>query len=145
MKINWREISACNYCSNYNKKESYCNEKEKELTIYDELKGCERIIFTGGLKLELFKEIPRDSILRSLSIENLSKSNPLLKNGIASNIYGDYFSQSKTIGINSEINLAKSEKEGKVISFKKFKEAEEAFKRKKAEESFFSQSDHLLP
>jgi hypothetical protein len=143
MKIDWRGISACNHCSNYNKKESYCNEQKRELTIYDELKGCEKIIFTGRLSLELFKEIPKDSILRELSINQLSRSTPELENTLTSKVYGDYFTESKTI--NSETNLAKSEREGKIISFEKFKEAEKKFKDKKLLNIFLHQSDHLLP
>jgi hypothetical protein len=142
MKIDWRQISACNYCSNYNSKDSSCKEQNKELTIYEELQGCEKIAFTGGLKLEFFKEIPEDSILRKLSIEQLSKSNPTIGNLITSKNYGDYFNKSKSIEGN--LNLAKSEEPCKIISMKKTEEAEKEFEWKKAEKRFFHQSDHLV-
>jgi hypothetical protein len=125
MKINWRAISACTYCLNYNAKESYCKEHKKELTIYDELKGCEEIAFAGGLQLELFSEIPQDSILRKLSIENITKSNPKLENHLKSKQYGDFFNGTKSIEGN--LNLSKSDGEGKIISFEKFKEAQKKF------------------
>lgn len=140
-KMRWREISACNYCKRYNPKNSYCEDSKKELTIYEELRGCEQIDFTGNLKITLFKDIPEDSILRKLSIKSLSKANNELKNDIASKAYGDYFNE--PLVITSTVNLANSEKEGKIISFEKFKEAQEKFKRKKIEARFLSLSDHL--
>lgn len=139
--MRWREISACNYCKKYNAKISYCNKSQKELTIYEELRGCEQIDFTGDLKIGLFKDIPEDSILRKLSIESLSKANNELKNHITSKAYGDYFNE--PLVLNSTVNLANSEKEGKVISFEKFKEAQRKFNLKKIEARFASLSDHL--
>ncbi len=139
--MKWREISACNYCKKYDSKNSYCRNYEKDLTIYEELRGCEKIDFTGDLKINLFKDIPEDSILRKLSIESLSKANNELKNHITSKAYGDYFNE--PLIINKNINLANSEKEGKVISFEKFKEAQRKFNRKKIEARFASLSDHL--
>jgi|GEM_PF-4408231 len=139
--MRWREISACNYCKNYNPENSYCNDSEKELTIYEELMGCKQIDFTGELKINLFKDIPKDSILRRLPIESLSKANKELKNSITSKEYGDYFNE--PLIINTKINLANSEKEGKVISFEKFKEAQRKFNLKKIEARFASLSDHL--
>ena len=141
MIINWRAISACNYCSNYNVKESYCKNQNRELSIYDELKGCENIAFTGRIDLELFKNIPKDSILRELSINQISKSNPQIKKYMTSKDYGDYFTETKTI--NPETNLAKSEKETIVISFKKFQEATKKFEDSKAMEKYMHLSDHL--
>jgi len=140
--IKWKEISACTHCSNYNKDNSYCKEHKKELTIYDELKGCEKISFTGNLSLELFKEIPEDSILRKLSIGQLAKSNKLLENNISSKKYGDYFNNTKSV--NPKTNLSKTEKEGeaKIISFEKFKEAVRKFEE---EEAFNSMLKNLPP
>jgi 2-iminoacetate synthase ThiH len=131
MKIDWREISACSYCKHYDPKKSYCNEEKvkKELSIYEELKGCEEIIFTGGLKIELFSGIPEDSILRRLPIKYLEKSNAKISNNIKSKQYGDYFNTTKSIEGN--LNLSKSSsKEAKIISFEKFKEAQEQFDRR---------------
>jgi len=144
MKIDWRKISACTHCSNYNSKESYCNEQKKELTIYDELKGCEKIAFTGRLSLELFKDIPKDSILRRLSINQIASLNPEVRKYMTSKEYGDYFTETKSI--NQETNLAKVEKEGetKIISFEKFKEATKRFEENKAMERFIHLSDNLL-
>jgi hypothetical protein len=144
MKINWREISACNYCKNYDKNKSYCVNQDKELTIYDELRGCEKIAFTGQLSLELFQEIPADSILRELSINQIAKSNSQVKRYMSSKSYGDYFTLTKTI--NSSTNLAKAEKEGEtiIISFEKFQEATKKFENAKATERFNHLSDHLL-
>jgi hypothetical protein len=141
MKINWREISACNYCSNYNSKESYCKGQKKELTIYEELKGCEAIVFTGSPQLDLFSEIPKDSVLRKLSIEHLSKSNPKLINDITSKEYGDYFNSTKSVEGN--LNLSKSEGEGKIISFEKFNEAQRKLEETRALNNFLHLSDHL--
>lgn len=139
--MKWREISACNYCKKYDSKNSYCRNYEKDLTIYEELRGCEKIDFTGNLDITLFKDIPADSTLRKLSIDNLSKTNSQLKNTISSKEYGDYFNE--PLVIKSKVNLANCEKEGKVISFEKFKEAQRKFNRKKIEARFASLSDHL--
>ena len=139
--MRWRDISACNYCKNYNPESSYCNDSEKELTIYEELRGCEQIDFTGNLDIILFKDIPADSMLRKLSIDNLSKANRQLKNTISSKAYGDYFNE--PLIINTNMNLANSEKESKVISFEKFKEAQKKFNEKKAINKLISLSDHL--
>ena len=143
MKINWREISACTYCSNHDAKESYCTEHKKALTIYEELKGCKKIAFTGSLDLELFKEIPKDSILRELSINKIASLNPKVKRYMTSKDYGDYFTKTKTI--EPETNLAKGEKEGEtiVISFEQFQTAVKEFKSRKAMEQFMHNSDHL--
>jgi hypothetical protein len=141
MKINWREISACNHCSNYDSKESYCQQHKKELTIYEELKGCGDIDFTGYLRLESFKEIPKDSILRELSINKIASLNPEVKKYMTSKEYGDYFT--KTTTMKPDTNLAKSEKETIVISFEKFQEATKKFEDSKARERFMHNSDHL--
>jgi hypothetical protein len=129
MKIDWRKISACNYCSNYNKEKSYCDKQEKELDIYEELKGCEKILFTGNLKIELYQEIPEDSILRSLSIDHISASNLELKSNLTSKTYGDYFNQTKSIDVS--LNLSKSEKQGRTISLERLKEAQKKIQEKK--------------
>jgi len=141
MIINWREISACNHCRNYDTKESYCKKQKKELTIYEELKGCEGIAFTDRLSLELFKEIPKDSILRELSINQVASLNPEVKKYMTSKEYGDYFTETKTI--NPDTNLAKSEKGAIIISLEKFQEATKKFEDSRAMERFMHNSDHL--
>jgi hypothetical protein len=145
MKINWRAISACTYCSNHNSKKSYCTEHEKELNIYEELKGCEKIAFTGRLSLELFEEIPNDSILRELSINQIANLNPAVKRYMSAKDYGDYFTKTKTI--EPETNLAKAEKEGEtiVISLEQFQEATKKFEERKGMEQYMHLSDHLYP
>jgi hypothetical protein len=141
MKIDWRAISACTYCSNHNAKKSYCTEHKKELNIYEELKGCEKIVFTGRLNLELFEEIPNDSILRELSINKIASLNPKVKKYMTSKDYGDYFT--KTTTLQPETNLAKSEKEAVIISFEKFQAAVKEFENRKAMEQFMHNADHL--
>lgn len=140
--MKWKEISACTYCKHYNPKNSYCNEEKikKELSIYEELKGCEEIVFIGGLKIELFKDIPKDSILRRLPISYLEKANNEICNNINSEQYGDYFNNTKSIKRDS--NLSKlSSGEAKIISFEKFKEAQEKFDRQR----IFNQMINNLP
>jgi hypothetical protein len=143
MKIDWRAISACTYCSNHNAKESYCAKHKKELNIYEELKGCEKIAFTGSLSLELFEEIPKDSILRQLSINKIASLNPAVKKYMTSKDYGDYFTKTKTI--DPETNLAKAEKEGEtiIISLEQFQAAVKEFEDEKAMERYMHLSDHL--
>jgi hypothetical protein len=143
IKIDWRAISACTYCSNHNAKESYCSEHKKELNIYEELRGCEKIAFTGSLSLELFEEIPKDSILRELSINDIASLNPKVRRYMSSKDYGDYFT--KTTTLKQDINLAKSEKEGEtiVISFERFQAAVKEFENAKAMERYIHLSDHL--
>jgi hypothetical protein len=128
-EINWRKISACNYCRNYDEKTSFCHEQKKELNIYEELKGCEEIYFVGPLKLELYREMPKDSILRELSIEQISEANPELKNNLNSQVYGDFFVKSKTV--NATLNLSKSEKQGRIISLERLKKAQKEFQNKR--------------
>jgi hypothetical protein len=141
MKIDWRAISACTYCSNHDAKESYCTEHKKALTIYEELRGCEKIAFTDRLDLELFKEIPKDSILRELSINKIASLNPEVKKYMTSKDYGDYFTATTTL--KPDTNLAKSEKEAVVISFEKFQGATKKFEDRKAMERYMHLSDHL--
>jgi len=140
--MRWKDISACTYCKHYNPKNSYCEEEKikREISIYEELKGCQEIIFIGGLKIDLFKDIPKDSILRKLPIDYLEKSNNEICNNINSEQYGDYFNDTKSIKRDS--NLSKlSSKEAKIISFKKFKEAQKRFDH----ERIFNQMINNLP